>query len=743
MKKNKGGVSFAVSYLLMAIIPMTVCGIFFYPRTRSQIVQRTDTNSMQQVERGLEELDRQLQIINNIPNVFFQNEEINRSDIEIEPWKNLVISKEIKKTIVNNGLIEEVFIYARENKYFFSGYQGNFPVDKLLEYNGTIGFHYLNWEMESIIDTLDSLNGTFQRPAEEMILRGNIHKNVITFISTIPQKNRFAYATVIVMVDGEQLAGLLPDSRSSEGNGYIILDANQQIIYQSSGVKNELLQKINNYGVIKAVQNQSVRIENNYLLNAAQSGSSGWILIKVTDLSPMLQEIMELEYSVVFVMLGLSIVLGFLGYYFMVLNFRPLKQITLLLRQSGNDRKSKIRNAYYDEIERAIRILQDDNLRMAGNLQQTKPRLKKHLFSELLSDAFRNIQETEYLTELENVGFVVDKTCYRIVVLQFTLEEMRDKSILEMSKETEDTIYMCTLPNSGNVVFLLGNNKDGGKIAFSEWQKKYDWMSQARAGVGDKVDSILKISLSYSQACAALDYAVMSSDNGAVVYYDELPDSLFRIHNYPLELIESLAFAVRMDKAEDVGKIMYQIEYMIQMKELPPYYVRALFYNVVSIFLEKNDKMRAEDKKESDIVNFFSQQLSAIQMTAILSELYQNFNEKTDSFTPKENEWMAQVKMYIGEHYGESTLSLVEVADHIGMSPAWFSTLFKEKSGCNFKEYVDLIRLERAKELLEGTETKIEFVAQKVGYNSSYSFSRFFKKHMGVSPKEYRDIKAI
>ena len=101
-----------------------------------------------------------------------------------------------------------------------------------------------------------------------------------------------------------------------------------------------------------------------------------------------MQEILELEYSVVFIMLGLSVVLGFLGYYFMMLNFRPLKQITLQLKQAGNDRKGKIRNTYYDEIERAIRILQDDNSRMAGNIQQTKPRLKKHLFSELLSDSF-------------------------------------------------------------------------------------------------------------------------------------------------------------------------------------------------------------------------------------------------------------------------------------------------------------------------------------------------------------------
>lgn len=93
-KQIKGGMSFAVSYLLMAIIPMAVFGIFFYPRTHSQIFERTNTSSMQQVERGLEELDRQLQIINNIPNVFFRTRKStaqiwksNRGKIWLYPMK--------------------------------------------------------------------------------------------------------------------------------------------------------------------------------------------------------------------------------------------------------------------------------------------------------------------------------------------------------------------------------------------------------------------------------------------------------------------------------------------------------------------------------------------------------------------------------------------------------------------------------------------------------------------------------
>ena len=64
--------------------------------------------------------------------------------------------------------------------------------------------------------------------------------------------------------------------------------------------------------------------------------------------------------------------------------------------------------------------------------------------------------------------------------------------------------------------------------------------------------------------------------------------------------------------------------------------------------------------------------------------------------------------------------------------------MIDKKSGKNFKEYVDQIRLEKAKELLKKNDLKIEYIAELTGYNSSYSFTRFFKKYMGISPSEYR-----
>lgn len=259
---------------------------------------------------------------------------------------------------------------------------------------------------------------------------------------------------------------------------------------------------------------------------------------------------------------------------------------------------------------------------MAGNLRQTKPRLKRHLFSELLSDSFRKEKEEAFLSELQNAGFETDKNYYRVIVVRLPSEEICDQILAEGLGETEEFVYMSGMANRNSIVFLTGNSKDVGKLFFNKWRDKYKQIKQMKAGGGDKVNSILRISASYAQACAALDYLITCDGKDVIVYYDDLPDSLFQVRSYPLELIESLAFAVRMNKAEDAGKIMYQIEYMIQMEEQPPYYIRALFFNVVSIFMEKREN---KENMESAAFRIFSQQLSMVQMIEILNGLYQNF----------------------------------------------------------------------------------------------------------------------
>lgn len=93
---------------------------------------------------------------------------------------------------------------------------------------------------------------------------------------------------------------------------------------------------------------------------------------------------------------------------------------------------------------------------------------------------------------------------------------------------------------------------------------------------------------------------------------------------------------------------------------------------------------------------------------------------------------------YMGEHV-LGNLSLTEVARHVYLNPSYFSRLFKDTMQTSFIEYRKYLKIEKAKELLAGTDYKIYEICDLLGYNSVQYFSALFKKMVGVSPQEYKE----
>ena len=66
------------------------------------------------------------------------------------------------------------------------------------------------------------------------------------------------------------------------------------------------------------------------------------------------------------------------------------------------------------------------------------------------------------------------------------------------------------------------------------------------------------------------------------------------------------------------------------------------------------------------------------------------------------------------------------------------STVFSQETGQTFVEYLTAVRIEAAKQLLTCGNSRMSDIAFDVGYQDSHYFSYLFKKHVGVSPREYR-----
>lgn len=84
------------------------------------------------------------------------------------------------------------------------------------------------------------------------------------------------------------------------------------------------------------------------------------------------------------------------------------------------------------------------------------------------------------------------------------------------------------------------------------------------------------------------------------------------------------------------------------------------------------------------------------------------------------------------------TVTLNGIAEDMFISPFHLSRTFKKIEGINFMDYLQDARLEFAKILLATTDSPIETIAYRCGYNEVNSFRRMFRKKMGISPAAYR-----
>ncbi|WP_418666532.1 response regulator [Allofournierella sp.] len=93
---------------------------------------------------------------------------------------------------------------------------------------------------------------------------------------------------------------------------------------------------------------------------------------------------------------------------------------------------------------------------------------------------------------------------------------------------------------------------------------------------------------------------------------------------------------------------------------------------------------------------------------------------------------------YIAGHISQD-LSVNALAEQVYLNPVYLSRAYKQATGENLSEYVLCRRMDKAKQLLRQPDKKVTEIGIAVGFDSAAHFSRVFKKHVGISPQEFRD----
>ncbi len=122
------------------------------------------------------------------------------------------------------------------------------------------------------------------------------------------------------------------------------------------------------------------------------------------------------------------------------------------------------------------------------------------------------------------------------------------------------------------------------------------------------------------------------------------------------------------------------------------------------------------------------------ELFRIYKALVTNLENRNDSFSA--------IEQYIRENY-DRQITLADMAERFHMNAVYFCQYFKKKKGITYLQFLNQIRMEEAKRLLQSGEWSVEQIAEKTGVGNANYFGRLFKKTTGMTVGEYKKLNIV
>lgn len=159
----------------------------------------------------------------------------------------------------------------------------------------------------------------------------------------------------------------------------------------------------------------------------------------------------------------------------------------------------------------------------------------------------------------------------------------------------------------------------------------------------------------------------------------------------------------------------------VKLAPRQPQQLKELLYRMIGHF------------KHNDIQSMLLTQKLATELLVLLITDY----EESSSARFEDQQFAAKMKSFLVSHIS-STVSVVDMARHAGYSESHFNVVFHRLFSVTPHQYLLGLRLDKASELLAGTDHKLDLIAEYCGFANASHFSKAFKKKLGCSPRAYR-----
>lgn len=425
-----------------------------------------------------------------------------------------------------------------------------------------------------------------------------------------------------------------------------------------------------------------------------------------------------------------------------------LKVSRYLLKPIAPEMLLQTVNEIRQELEAAQRQSEEYN-RLRQRFEENFNSLREFFLASLLQRRYTNSAELERQRSLFRIG--EEQTLFGVLFLQFEkqnatgdeqyLHHLGLCSALEQlatNKLEQYPVYIA--PGQAAVVLCTSDTDSAAESACLLLERLRINLPDCTVtiGAGNLCQTLSGLPLAFGEAREAASYRFLMGGNTVISIQDVLPaeDDIIL---YPQQEMDALIDALK-NRTPDAFPALIRMLFdaLRQSRGITQQYARQLTVEFLSATQRalQQYQLSIDTDTQRDIWNRVFSVRSIDELEDVVQKTYRNIAGQLR----QENSGavIGQVKAYLNANFTQK-LNLSDLARRFYLSYSYLSLLFKRETGVNITEYLNHLRISRAKQLLADPGIKVYEIGSMVGIEDSHYFARIFKKQTGVSPSQYRE----
>ena len=533
---------------------------------------------------------------------------------------------------------------------------------------------------------------------------------------------------VSAIIDPVQIESILLANLQNEQNAYCIFSGDDLLYTLGANLPDA-------YGLIASKEKQFEEIE---------SLGRGYVYLVSVDNDIKYVSLIDKEnywagqfriQRIAIVILGVSIILGAgASYYITKYKYEPVKTVISVSKAitpshvfaSDDNELEQIKNAIefiYEQKEQAKSVLEDHNIHIKDNA------------IKMLLDG--DIQYRDMTQHVKSLIDITPNTVYSVAVMDIESDNNAAYETVRVKKHVSNAKHIVL---KGGRIIMVYEARAKDVMGWLEKQSKEEAL-QGTIAVGNEGIGEDGIRASYAHALLGLSKKILPDMPRVIPPQDNKEAGAITISAENEIRLGGYIQSGNAEKALTMIKELLAKEH--EINNLNYFSYKIYLYNISNVIIRSAESVLSDDTIRTFLddfsMSFQGDNYQSISKALTDSVVYiaEEYRVKKNSANKRLNTSLVK---YIENKIPNPQLSSDMIAEAMNLNSAYLRRFFKEQNGITLWDFINMKRIETARNLLIATNLSIKNISSSCGYSSISTFVRTFKKFSGMTPGHYRNL---